>query len=76
MFDDKHNGLTLDEAAAKAGGYVAYSPGKKLVVDYNYRELSSYCRKRGVEPIDLPEDELKEFRIEPPLVYPRARTNV
>ncbi|MCL2045668.1 MAG: hypothetical protein FWG88_04720 [Oscillospiraceae bacterium] len=75
MFDEKHNGKTLDEAAAIAGGYVAYTPGKKLIIDYDYRELSRYCRERGVEPIDLPEDELERFRITPPLVYPRAQRN-
>jgi len=72
MFDDKYNGLTLDEAAEKAGGYVSYTPGKKLIVDYDYRELSNYCRKKGVEPIDLPEEELEVFKIDPPLVYPRS----
>jgi hypothetical protein len=72
MFDDKYNGMTLDEAASKAGGYVAYTPGKKLIVEYNLRELSMYCREKGVEPIDLSEDELNVFRIVPPLVYPRT----
>ncbi|MCL2427540.1 MAG: hypothetical protein FWD05_14535 [Oscillospiraceae bacterium] len=65
MFVDKYNGLTLDEAAEKAGGYVSYVPGKRPTVDYNYRELSNYCRKKGVEPIDLPENELEQFRINP-----------
>ena len=72
MCDDKSSGMTLDEAAAKAGGYVAYNPGKKLVMDYDIHELSKYCREKGVEPIDLPEDELQLFVIAPPLVYPRA----
>ena len=76
MFDDKYNGLTLDEAAQEAGGYVSYSPGKRFIMDYDYRELSNYCRIRGVEPIDLPEEELKLFRIDPPLVYPRANASV
>jgi len=76
MFDDKFNGLTLDDAAQKAGGYVSYTPGKKLIMDYDYRELSNYCRKKGVEPIDLPEEELNRFKIDPPLVYPRVSVNV
>ena len=75
MFDDKYNGVTLDEAAAIAGGYVAYYPGKKLIMDYDYRELGRYCREKGVEPIDLPDDEIKMFEINPPLVYPRQREN-
>jgi len=70
MLNDKYNGLTLDEAAQEAGGYVAYTPGKKFIMDYNYRELSDYCREKGVEPMDLPEDELKMFEINPPLIYP------
>ena len=70
MFDDKYNGITLDEAASVAGGYVAYSPGKKLIMDYDFRELSKYCRERNIEPIDLPEDELRMFAIDPPVVHP------
>ena len=76
MFDDTYKGMTLDDAAAKAGGYVAYSYGKKLVMEYDFRELSKYCRERGVEPLNLPADELAMFRIDPPLVYPRAQTNI
>jgi len=72
MFNDKYEGITLDEAAVVAGGYVAYKPGKKFVLDYDLRELSKHCREKGVEPIDLPEDELKQFEINPPLVYPRT----
>ena len=72
MLDDRYNGLTLDEAAQQAGGYVSYTPGKKLVMDYDYRELSKYCRIKGVEPIDLPRNELDMFKIDPPLVYPKS----
>ena len=72
MFSDRYNGMTLDEAASKAGGYVAYTPGKKLIVDYDFRELSRYCREKGVEPIDLSAEEQKAFEIDPPLVYPRT----
>ena len=69
MFDDRYNGLTLDEAAAKAGGYVAYSPGKPLVMDYDYRAMSDYCRAKGIKPLDLAEAERKLFEFDPPLVY-------
>jgi len=72
MSDDIYNGVTLDEAAYRYGGYVAYYPGKKLIMAYDLRELSRYCREKGVEPIDLSEDELKVFEINPPLVYPRT----
>jgi len=71
MFDDRYEGVTLDDAAAVAGGYVAYTPGKKFVMEYDLRELSKYCRERNVEPIDLPEEELKQFEINPPLIYPK-----
>jgi len=68
MFDDRHNGLTLDEAAAKAGGYVDYSPDKPLIIDYDYRALSDYCRSKGIKPMELPEEERKMFEYDPPLV--------
>ena len=68
MFDDRHKGLTLDEAAAKAGGYVDYAPGRTLVVDYDYRAMSDYCRAKGIKPLDLPDDERKQFAYDPPLV--------
>lgn len=67
MFDDRYNGLTLDEAAEKAGGYVRYRPGDKSHLEFDFRALSKYCRERGVEPIDLPEEELSIFRIDSPL---------
>jgi len=76
MLDDKYNGLTLDEAAQKAGGYVSYTPGKKLIMEYDYRELSKHCQKKGVEPMDLPEKELEMFKIDPPLVYPRITASI
>ena len=69
MFDDKYNGLTLDEAAEKAGGYVDYQPGRPLVVDADYRAMSRYCAERGIKPMDLTEDEYKTFLYDEPLVY-------
>ena len=69
MFEDKYNGLTLDEAAKKAGGYVDYVPGRSLVIDYDYRAMSDYCRAKGVKPLDLSEGERKLFEFVPPLVY-------
>jgi hypothetical protein len=69
MFDDRYNGLTLDEAAEKAGGYVDYTPGKPLIIDYDYRAMSDYCRGKGIKPMELPEEERKMFEYNPPLVY-------
>ena len=76
MFDDKYNGISLDDAATEAGGYVAYSPGKRMTIDYDIRELSKYCRERNIEPIDLPEDELKLFEISSPRVYQRVSASI
>ena len=60
---------TLDDAASKAGGYVDYAPGRPMIVDYDYRAMSDYCRVKGIKPIDLPEEERKQFEYDPPLVY-------
>ena len=69
MFDDRYNGLTLDEAAEKTGGYVDYTPGKPLTIDCDYRAMSDYCRSRGIKPMELSEEERKMFEYDPPLVY-------
>ena len=69
MYEDKYNGLTLDEVAEKSGGYVDYSPGKPLVIDYDYRALSDYCRSKGIKPMELSEEEREQFEYNPPLVY-------
>ncbi|MDR2572275.1 MAG: hypothetical protein LBD23_18530, partial [Oscillospiraceae bacterium] len=69
MFDDRYNGLTVDEAATKAGGYVDYTPGEPVIIDCDYRALSDYCRSKGIKPLDLPDEERKQFEIDPPLVY-------
>ena len=69
MYDDRYNGLTLDEAASQAGGYVDYNQGRPVVFDYDYRALSDYCREKGIKPLDLSEDERRQFEYNPPLVY-------
>jgi len=58
----------LDEAAERAGGYLA-PPKRPFIQDYDYREMSRYCRNKGVTSDDLSEEELKMFRFDPPLVY-------
>ena len=65
MFDDKYKGITLDEAAYEAGGYVACSSGERNIVEYDMRELSRYCRERNVEPFELSDNELIRFLIHP-----------
>lgn len=51
----------LDELAEKAGGFV--SP-QNSSVQYNYREINEYCKKQGIEPIDLTIRELSKFIVE------------
>ena len=69
MSDERYNGLTLDEAAERAGGYIDYSPGRPLVIDADYRAMSKYCAKKGIKPMDLTEEEYRMFLYEEPLVY-------
>jgi len=76
MFNDEYNGMSLDDAAAKAGGYVDYYPGKTLVLDYDYAAISRYCRKKGIKKSDLTDEERKMFEFDPPLVYPRRESSV
>lgn len=49
----------LDELAERAGGYVA--SGFSDQVHYNYREISEYCKKKGIAPQDLTIRELQRF---------------
>ncbi len=49
----------LDEAAEKAGGFVL--PLNDKEVHYDYRKLNEYCKKKGIEPIDLTIRELNTF---------------
>ena len=58
----------LDEAAVRAGGYLA-SPKRQLLIDYDYRAMTKYCREKGIAKTDLTEDELKLFEYAEPLVY-------
>ena len=58
----------LDEAAFRAGGYLA-APKRPLVIEYDYRAMTKYCREKGVAKMDLSEDELKQFEYAQPLVY-------
>ena len=69
MFDDRYKGLTLDEAAEKAGGYVDFTPGRPLVMEADYRAMSKYCTERGIKPMDLTDEEYQMFMYDEPLVY-------
>ena len=52
----------LDEAAEKAGGFVSLVSGKDI--HYDYRKINEYCKKRGIEPIDLTIRELNSFIVQ------------
>ncbi|MCL2427039.1 MAG: hypothetical protein FWD05_11975 [Oscillospiraceae bacterium] len=58
----------LDAAAVKAGGYLA-TPKRPLTIEHDYRAMSNYCTKKGIEPVDLTDDEMKMFEYAKPLVY-------
>jgi len=57
---EKHGWDSIDEAAEKAGGYLA-TPKRPLVIDYDYRSMTECCRKKGISKMDLTETELKMF---------------
>jgi hypothetical protein len=63
MFDDKYKGLTLDDAAAKAGGYVDFRPGGKRIPSYDFHAAIKYCRENGIEKSDLTEEQWDMFEI-------------
>lgn len=52
----------LDEAAENAGGFTAAFSADSI--HYNYREISRYCKERGIEPVDMTIRELNNFIIE------------
>ena len=58
----------LDEAAERAGGYLAV-PKRPLVIEYDYRAMTIYCLEKGISKMDLTEDELSMFEYAEPLVY-------
>ena len=58
----------LDEAALRAGGYLA-TPKRPLVIEHDYRAMSKYCTEKGIDPIDLTDNEQKMFEYPKPLIY-------
>lgn len=51
----------LDNIADEAGGFVAYQPTDENEVQYDYRAIIEYCRKRGIEPLDMTIREMQQF---------------
>ncbi|MCL2398602.1 MAG: hypothetical protein FWC91_02515 [Defluviitaleaceae bacterium] len=58
----------LEAAAEKAGGYLS-PPNRPVVMDYDYRAMSKYAKKKGVTSFELTEEERNMFKFIPPLVY-------
>jgi hypothetical protein len=44
-------------------------PTRPLVIEYDYRAMTQYCREKGIPKMDLTEDELKLFEYTEPLIY-------
>ena len=65
---EKHGWDTIDELAVLSGGYLA-RPKRPLIIEYDYRAMTDYCRRKGLSKMDLTEDELKMFEYPEPLVY-------
>ena len=55
----------LDDAAAEAGGYLAFRTKEQLENEpsYDYPALSCYAREKGVAPCELSKEEIERFRI-------------
>ena len=66
--DEKKGWDAIDEAAVKGGGYLA-KPKRPLIIEYNYRAMTEYCRKKGISKMDLTKEELRMFEYAEPLVY-------
>ena len=58
----------FEDAAEAAGGYLA-PPKRPLIIEADYRAMSRYCTEKGIEPMDLSEEEYKMFLYDEPLVY-------
>jgi len=65
---DKKGWDAIDEAAERAGGYLA-NPKRPLIVEYDYRAMTKYCKEKNVSKMDLTEEELGMFEYDKPLVY-------
>lgn len=51
----------LDEAAEKAGGFLA--PLSDAKTSYDYRGIVRYCKEKGIDPVDITIRELSRFII-------------
>ena len=58
---DLENMKALDDAAEKAGGFVDFGIDKNT--HFDYRKITEYCKKKGIQPIDMTVRELNRFII-------------
>jgi len=65
---EKRGWDAIDELAIAAGGYLA-KPKRPLIIEYDYRAMTAYCKEKGVSKMDLSNYELKMFEYSEPLVY-------
>jgi hypothetical protein len=52
----------LDDAAERAGGFVALPTPNSNKTGYDYPAIMKYCKSRGIIPSSLSADELASFR--------------
>ena len=65
---EKRGWDAIDEAAVQAGGYLA-KPVRPLIVEYDYRAMSKYCKEQNISKMELTEEELRMFEYSEPLIY-------
>jgi len=66
--EEKRGWDELDKAAERAGGYLA-PPKRPLIIEADYRAMSNYCAEKGIQPMDISEEEYKMFVYDEPLIY-------
>jgi len=71
MWSDKERKAIqeFEEAAERAGGYVDYVPGRQSIIDADYRAMIKYCKEKGIDCMDLTDEEFAMFEYNPPVVY-------
>jgi hypothetical protein len=71
MWSDKERKAirNFEEAAERAGGYVDYVPGRSSIIDADYRAMIKYCKEKGINSMDLTEEEFAIFAYDIPPVY-------
>jgi hypothetical protein len=53
--------IEFEDAAEKAGGYVAWPPNGRA--EHDYRKMIKYCQEKGIDCMDLTDEELQLFEL-------------